>query len=65
MELSVRWNPGGGGYFGNWVQHVIKNWTQSDLRFCKKEKDLRSMKKGSIGSKIKEKINTKYLKMVK
>ncbi len=22
---------------GNPVQHAIKNWTQSDLRFCKNE----------------------------
>ncbi len=29
------------------------------------QKDLRLMKKGSIGSKIKEKIDTKYLKSVK
>ncbi len=43
---------GGGGVFhqifGNRIQHVIQNWTQSDPRFCKNEgkKDLRSMKKG-------------------
>ncbi len=29
------------------------------------QKDLRSMKKGSIGSKINEKIDTKWLKTVK
>ncbi len=33
--------------FVNWVQHVIKKWTQLDLRFCKNE--------GSITSKINEK----------
>ncbi len=53
----------GGGllhqFFGNRVQHVITNWTQSNLRLCKKkmkdQKDLRSMKKESIGLKIMEK----------
>ncbi len=62
----------GGGYFtkifGNWVLHTIKNWTQLDLRFCKNEgqKNLRSMKKGSIGLKINEKIDLyKMLKTVK
>ncbi len=34
--------------FGNWVQHAINYWIQSDLRFCENEgpKDLKSMKKG-------------------
>ncbi len=50
---------GGGGelhqIFGTRVQHVIPIWTQSDLRFCENNgsKDLKSMKEGSFGSKIK------------
>ncbi len=45
-------NQGGGGgvlhqIFGSQVQHVKKNWTQSDLRFCENE--------GSKRSKINEK----------
>ncbi len=49
---------GGGGLhqiFGTRVQHVIQIRTQSDLRFCENNgsKDLKSMKKGSFGSKIK------------
>ncbi len=28
--------------FGNQVLHTIKNWTQSDLRFCKNEGSKRS-----------------------
>ncbi len=28
--------------FCNWVQHAIKNWTQSDIRFCKNEGSKRS-----------------------
>ncbi len=28
--------------FYNKVQHMIKNWTQSDLRFCKNEASKRS-----------------------
>ncbi len=34
--------------FDNWVQHAIKNWTQSDLSFVKmnSQKDLTSMIKG-------------------
>ncbi len=53
--------------FGSRVQHVIKNWTQSDLGFCENE--------GSERSKINKKkevswienqgqINTKCLKIV-
>ncbi len=59
--------PSLGGYYTKfsvaWLSMQIK-WTQSDLRFCKNEwsKDLKSMKKGSIGLKIKEKIDTKCLK---
>ncbi len=47
---------------------MIKNWTQSDLRFCQNDGSKRSKihkKGGSIGSKIKEKIDTKCLKTVK
>ncbi len=33
--------------FGNWVQHAIKDWTQSDLKYCINE--------GSKRSKIDEK----------
>ncbi len=50
----------------NPVQHAIINWTQSHLRFCKMkgEKDLRLKKRGSIRSKIKEKMDTKCLKLL-
>ncbi len=41
--------------------------TQSDLRFCENEgsKTFKINKNGLIGSKIKEKIYTKYIKSVK
>ncbi len=39
--------PAGEYFFGSWVQHVKKNWTQSNLRFCENE--------GSKRSKINEK----------
>ncbi len=53
--------PGGGvlhQIFSARVQHVIQIWPQSDLRFCENNgsKDLKSMKKGSFGSKIKGKF---------
>ncbi len=61
---SIIRGPGSSQIFSSWVQHVIKNWTQSDLRFSKKrgQKVLRLIKMGVIGSKIKGKIDTKYLK---
>ncbi len=40
--------------FSNQVQHVIKNWTQSDLRFCKIERSKRSKineKRGQLDRK--------------
>ncbi len=50
LSLSIRqlYNSMGGGerelhqIFGNWVQHTIKNWTQSDVTFCKNEGSKRS-----------------------
>ncbi len=53
--------------FGSRVQHEKKKWTQLDLRFWENEgsKDLKSMKRRSIGLKIKEKIDTKCLKSLK
>ncbi len=54
--------------FGGRVQHAIKNWTQSDLRFCKNEESKRSKINGKGGQKdrkSKEKIVTKCLKTVK
>ncbi len=32
--------------FGREVRHVIKKWTQSDLKFCKNEGSIRSKTKG-------------------
>ncbi len=51
-------HAGGHQIFGTRVQHMIQIWTQSDLRFCEKNgsKDLKSMKKGSFGLKIKGKF---------
>ncbi len=51
--------------FSSHGQHGIKDLTQSDLRFCKNEESNRSKineKRGSIGSKIKEKVKNKMLK---
>ncbi len=46
-----------------------KKWTQRDLRFCKKNEGSKRSKNGKKGwstrSKIKEKIGTKWFKMVK
>ncbi len=39
-EVVVGESRGGGvlhKYFGSWVQHADKIWTQSDLRFCENE----------------------------
>ncbi len=58
---------GGGGTLPNFwvggvgVQQSMKKWTQQDMMFCKNEGSKRSKnykKRGSIGSKIKEKIGT-------
>ncbi len=39
IYISLAFIPGGGGVlhqcFGRGVQHAMKKWTQSDLRFCK------------------------------
>ncbi len=54
--------------FGTQFHHMIQNWTQSDLRFCKNEGSKRSKiieKRLSIGLKMKDKIDTKCLKTVK
>ncbi len=52
---------------GSRIQHAKTNWTQLNLRFCENggQNDLKSIKRGSIGLKIKEKIHTKYLRSVK
>ncbi len=39
---SVNSGSGTSPNFGNQVQHAIKNWIQSDLRFCKNEGSKRS-----------------------
>ncbi len=54
--------------FGSRVQHAKTDWTQFALKFCKNEGSNRSKineKRGSIGLKIKMKIDTKCLKSVK
>ncbi len=61
VDTSQEGGGGGGGphqIFATQVQHVIQIWTLSDLRFCENNgsKDLKSMKKGSFGSKIKGKF---------
>ncbi len=53
--------------FGIWVQHAIRNWTQSDLSFCKNEGPNKSMineKGGSIESKIKKKMMQNAYKLL-
>ncbi len=63
--ISINLIIKGGGVlhkiFATRVQHPKINWTQSYLSFCKNEesKVLKSMKKGSIGLKIKGKLITK------
>ncbi len=51
MHKTMSERPGGEGVldqiFGREVRHMIRKWTQSDLKFCKNE--------GSIRSKTNEK----------
>ncbi len=70
--LSSMSREGRGGVlhqiFSSRIQQMKKNWTQSDLKFCENEGSKRfkiNETRGSIGSKIKEKIDTKCLKSVK
>ncbi len=70
IVIGDDWFRGGGvlpEIFGSRVQHSKNNWTQSDLSVVKMrgQTGLKSMKKGSIGLKIKEKIDNKCLKSVK
>ncbi len=54
--------------FGRKVRHMIKKWTQSDLKFCKNEGSIRSKtneKGGQFGSNIETKIDTKWEKLIK
>ncbi len=68
-QLAFELGGGGGVHhqiFSSQVQHAKKNWTQLDLMFCENEGSNRFKiheKVGSIESKIKEKIDTKYLKI--
>ncbi len=55
-ELCSVYSRRGGVYFtqflvdmGRCVQHAIKNWTQSDLRFCKNEGSKRSQRSMKMG----------------
>ncbi len=54
--------------FGSRVLHAIRNWTQSDLRFCKNDGSERSRINedgDQLDKKSKEKIDIKCLKTVK
>ncbi len=66
--------PQGGGavlhqFVSSWVLHAKTFWIQSVLRFCKNEGSkifiINEKGGGSIGLKIKDKIDTNCLKSVK
>ncbi len=62
--MSERTGVGGGGVlhqmFGRGVQHGIKKWTQSDLKFCKNEGSIRS-KTNENGSQLDRKLRRKLI----
>ncbi len=65
MHKTMSEKPGVGGgvlhqMFGREVQHVIKKWTQSDLKFCKNEGSTRS-KTNEKGSQFDRKLTRKLV----
>ncbi len=46
--------------FGREVQHAIKKWTQSDLKFCKNEGSIRS-KTNEKGGQLDKKLRLKVM----
>ncbi len=67
-SIAHRIESWGGGevlhqIFGNQVQHVIKEWTQPDLRFCK-NKDSKRSKINEKGGQLDRRSRRKLIQNV-
>ncbi len=61
MHKTMSERPGGVLHqiFGREVWHMIRKWTQSDLKFCKNEGSIRSKtneKQGQLEKKLRRKL---------